>query len=191
MKKVLLLVGIAPVLLALPATAPAAEWQDGTTGITTRTTIKLTGPIGFESIEAGGISCKTAHVEIVLNPGEHGSITKFEPTGCTTHGPLHEVFGCIVESVTSTATEFTPWSATAEPLAIAITGIGITIHSNLGCLLGPEIVIANNMFPVVALPDSIWEIHDVSLVNSVETSFGPSAVEGFLTVEPAGTYGIG
>lgn len=190
LKKALLLAAVVSALLAVPAMASAAEWTEGGAPITATKTVKFTGPVSFESGEAGGISCTTAHVELILHPGDVGTVKKFEPTGCTTHGPLKEVFGCEVESVTSTATEATPWGATATLSGVPITGIGITNHMNAACLLGPEIVVESATEPVVATPDSNSAIHSVTLSGEVETNVGPSVAGGTLAAEPSGVYGI-
>jgi len=128
-KKMLLLasMALAASAVAIPAVASAEEWGHEGNPIEAPVTIHLTGNIKFEQTGPGSpsMSCPVT-ANIKLTPGTTGHVTNFGVTntaGCTGGGALA---GCQVESVTSTASEASPWSATLSGGAVGINGFDVT-----------------------------------------------------------------
>jgi hypothetical protein len=180
--KRLLLVGAiaAFAAFAVPATASASVWKDGSTNVSKFVEIGLTGAEVFETSEGNGMGCEV-HATLTTEGGSTGKITKYETKSCSLK------FGSFSKcEVSSSEARGLPWTVDVNTSNLTITGWHIKRLFKAGCGTTELNKTVGSVTVTLNTPSSITGMEFLGEITGYKT-FGSFTVDA----PNSGTYGIG
>jgi hypothetical protein len=193
LKKSLLLTAVAVAMLAVPASALAAQWLDGGKSFKEHREMKLAGGEVIELGEAGEkdvMLCESTPT-ISTEGGSTGTLTDTVlPKTCT--GLAGKLVGCTVSSV---STSGSPWAVTVNTVDATAKSVKFTYALAAGCSISSiEFTVPELKLVPLEEPSSIrgfqWSAEVSGKVNGATTAVGYFG-SGNLPEGEFGTYGIG
>jgi hypothetical protein len=188
-RKLFLLMAVAVAVLAVPASASAAEFLHEGKPFKEHVEMKLTGGEVIET--GGGVMLCESNLTITTEGGSSGVASyEVKPASCT--GLAGNLEGCTVSEAKSTGT---PWTVDVNAADLTATGFKVDYTFAKGCPVGTIEV----SFPELTLVP----FEEASSINLFEWSTeGPGKVDGkaaeigyfgsaSFPEEEFGTYGIG
>lgn len=192
LRKSLLLTVVAVLVLAVPASALAAQWLDGGKSFKEKRELKMTTGEVIELGEAGkkDVMLCESNARITTEGGSTGTWTdSVLPATCT--GLAGKLVGCTVSKVETTGS---PWSvtvnatdATAKNVKFKYTLTGCTITTIEFTVAELTLVPFNEASSISGFE---WNTEVSGKVNGTTTAVGYFG-SGSLPEKEAGTYGIG
>jgi hypothetical protein len=193
LKKSLLLTAVAVLVLAVPASALAAQWLDGGKSFKEKRELKMTSG---EVIEVGAAGKKDvmlceSNTKITTEGGSTGTLTDSILTGTCT-GLAGKLVGCTVSKV---ETSGSPWSVAVKTTDAAASNVKYKYTFAAGCSISTiEFTVAELTLVPLEEPSSIrgfqWNTEVSGKVNGTTTPVGFFG-SGTLPEKEFGTYGIG
>jgi hypothetical protein len=193
LKKWLLLTGVVVLVLAVPASALAAQWLDGGEAFKEKREMNMTGGEVIELGEAGKkdvLLCETTP-KISTEGGSTGTFSDAVLTGTCT-GLAGNFVGCTVSSVTASGS---PWAVTVNTVDATAKSVKFVYTMAEGCTITSfEFTVAELKLVPFEEPSSIrgfqWNTEVTGKANGATTAVGYFG-SGTLPENEFGTYGIG
>jgi hypothetical protein len=193
LRKSLLLTAVAVMVLAVPASALAAQWLDGGKSFSGKREMKMTASEVFELGEAGKkdvLLCETTP-KITTEGGSTGTFSDTVLTGTCT-GLAGKFVGCTVSSVTASGS---PWAVTVNTVDATAKSVKFVYTMTKGCTITSfEFTVGELKLVPFESSSSIrgfqWNTEVTGKANGVSTAVGYFG-SGTLPEGEFGTYGIG
>lgn len=193
LKKSLLLTAVAVLVLAVPASALAAQWLDGGKAFSEKREMKMTASEVVELGEAGNkdvLLCESTP-KISTEGGSTGTLSDTVLTGTCT-GLAGKFVGCSVSSVTASGS---PWAVTVNTADATAKSVKFVYTMAKGCSITSfEFTVSELKLAPFESSSSIrgfqWSTEVSGKANGVTTAVGYFG-SGSLPESEFGTYGIG
>lgn len=193
LRKSLLLTAVAVMMLAVPASALAAQWLDGGKSFSGKREMKMAGGEVIEVGEAGKkdvLLCETTPT-ITTEGGSTGTFSDSILTGTCT-GLAGKLVGCTVSKV---ETSGSPWTVAVKTTDAVASNVKFKYTFAAGCSISTiEFTVAELTLVPLEEPSSIrgfqWNTEVSGKVNGTTTPVGYFG-SGSLPESEFGTYGIG